>query len=144
MSYTYKYPRPAVTVDIVIFLKEDNEHKVLLIKRKHPPFEGQWAFPGGFVNIDEELEAAAERELKEETGLQISGLLQLHTFGKLNRDPRGRTISVVYLGFANKENEHVEGADDAREAEWFPAGQVPQLAFDHNELLTLAIRKISS
>ncbi len=142
MSYTYKYPRPALTVDIIIFKKENDDIKVLLIQRDNPPFKGQWAFPGGFVNIDETLENAAKRELQEETALTDVELKQLYTFGAIDRDPRFRTVSVVYYGFTNLNNDKVKGGDDAQKAQWFLINKIPKLAFDHNEILKMALEKI--
>ena len=98
MSYTYDYPRPALTVDAVVFRKTTKQLEVLLIQRKHYPFEGMWALPGGFVEMEETVEQAVVRELEEETSLKIEGLKQLHTFSELGRDPRGRTISVTFYG----------------------------------------------
>ncbi len=145
MAYTYDYPRPSVTVDCIVFHKDAKDLKVLLIRRGNPPFKSQWALPGGFVDMDEELEDAAIRELQEETGLKLNGLTQMHTFGKIGRDPRGRTISVVFLGFADKETaQKVKGGDDASDAQWFDVKEVPPLAFDHNEVLKFALLKISS
>ncbi len=117
---------------------------VLLIQRKHPPFKGQWAFPGGFVDMDEELEVAAARELMEETGLKPQGLTQLHTYGTIGRDPRGRTVSVVYIGFADAENDQPKAGDDAQNAKWFSLKEIPDLAFDHYEILKHALQKIKS
>lgn len=144
MSFTYKYPRPALTVDCVIFNKPQQDLMVLLIQRKHPPFKGQWAFPGGFVDMDEELEVAAARELMEETGLKPQGLTQLHTYGTIGRDPRGRTVSVVYIGFADAENDQPKAGDDAQNAKWFSLKEIPDLAFDHYEILKHALQKIKS
>ncbi|MCF8234877.1 MAG: NUDIX hydrolase [Bacteroidales bacterium] len=144
MSYTYDYPRPAVTVDAVVFRKTVESWNVLLIRRGNPPFEGQWALPGGFLEMDEELEDAALRELEEETGLKANGLVQLHAFGKIGRDPRGRTIGVTYLGFAGDEGEQVKGGDDAAMARWFPIDELPALAFDHQDVISLAKHKIHS
>lgn len=142
MSYTYKYPRPSVTVDIIIFRREENDTKVLLIRRGQYPFEWRWAFPGGFLEMNEELEESARRELKEETSLEVNELEQLQAFGKIGRDPRGRTISVVFYGFADNENQKVKGGDDASRAQWFPVNEVPPLAFDHDEILQKALEKI--
>ncbi len=138
MPYTYKYPRPALTVDAVIFKKAHNETMLLLIQRDQPPFEGQWALPGGFVDMDETLDHAIQRELMEETGLANIYLEQFRTFGDLNRDPRGRTVSVVFYGFAETDAHAVAG-DDARNVDWFPLPSLPQLAFDHNLVITTAI-----
>ncbi len=139
--YCYKYPRPALTVDAVVFKKSDKNYKVLLIERKFPPYKGKWALPGGFVDMDETLDNAISRELKEETGLENIHLEQLHTFGTLNRDPRGRTVSVVYWGIAKNDSNAVAG-DDAAKAKWFDINTLPELAFDHNNVIKMAIKKI--
>src|SRR5437660_12557768 len=110
-KYTYDYPRPAVTVDVVIVTQE-KKPRVLLIRRKHDPFAGMWAIPGGFVDMDEPLEAAARRELHEETGLEADRLEQLYTFGDPDRDPRGRTISVAYLTRVNPRQLKPRAGDD--------------------------------
>jgi len=142
MSYVYEYPRPALTVDIIIFLKEKKDTKILLIQRGRYPFEGCWALPGGFADMNETLEEAAKRELQEETGLKNIELSQFYTFGDLNRDPRGRTVSVVYYGFVKAENSTVKGGDDARDAKWFSLKNLPLLAFDHNTIIMKALKKI--
>jgi 8-oxo-dGTP diphosphatase len=144
MPYTYKYPRPALTIDCVIFSLEDNLLNVLLIQRDQEPFQGMWAFPGGFVDMDETLEEAAARELKEETGLQNVNLQQLHAFSALDRDPRHRTISVVFYGFVKKNEVHPKAGDDARNVQWFDVEEVPLLAFDHGEILRYALEFIRS
>jgi 8-oxo-dGTP diphosphatase len=136
-SYTYGYPRPAVTVDVVVVTREP-EPRVLLIRRKQDPFAGAWALPGGFVEMDETLESAARRELREETGIRAEPLEQLHTFGDPGRDPRGWTISVVYLTIVDAAKVHPVAADDAREAAWHILGQLPPLAFDHAHILACA------
>ncbi|MGE3803303.1 MAG: NUDIX domain-containing protein [Gemmataceae bacterium] len=140
-KFTYDYPRPMVTVDVVVVTREA-EPRVLLIRRKNDPFAGKWAIPGGFVDMDEPLEAAARRELLEETGIKLARLEQLHTFGDPSRDPRGRTISVVYLAEANPKKLHPVGADDAAEAGWHALKRPPALAFDHAEILALARRRL--
>jgi 8-oxo-dGTP diphosphatase len=140
-KYAYDYPRPAVTVDIVIVTREAKP-RVLLIRRKHAPFEGKWALPGGFVDMDEPLEAAARRELYEETGVRTGTLRQLQTFGDPQRDPRGRTISVVYLAEVNPGDVKPEAADDAAAVAWFSLRRPPQLAFDHAEILAAARRRL--
>jgi len=141
MSYTYEYPRPAVTVDAAVFRKTGDQWQILLINRKNPPFQGMWALPGGFVDVDETLEEAAERELLEETGLKNTNLQQLHTFSAPKRDPRHRTISTVFLGVAGDE-ELVIAGDDAGEVRWFPIQELPSLAFDHNEVIDMAITRL--
>jgi 8-oxo-dGTP diphosphatase len=140
-KFTYDFPRPAVTVDVLIVTRENNP-RVLLIRRKHEPFAGKWAIPGGFVNIDEPLEAAARRELAEETGLRVHKLEQLHTFGDPSRDPRGRTISVVYLAQVNPTKLKPKAADDAADVGWHRLRQPPPLAFDHAIILAFACRRL--
>ena len=133
MEYTYKYPRPAVTADCVVMTKEV-EPKVLLIKRGAEPFKGAWAFPGGFMNMDETTEQCAIRELEEETGLRVSEVRQIGAYSKVDRDPRGRTITVAYLAVIDKPTT-VIGQDDATKAEWFPLSDLPHLAFDHYDIM---------
>lgn len=136
MTYTYDYPRASVTVDTVVFSKFDEEWKVLLIQRGRPPFQDLWAFPGGFIEMDETLLASAARELEEETGLTNVDLEQFKTYGDPGRDPRGRTVSVVFYGFIAPEKSLVKGADDAKNAAWFPLAMFPALAFDHELILS--------
>ena len=135
MAFTYRHPRPALTTDAVIFSENTSELRILLIQRNNPPFQGYWAFPGGFVEMDETLEYCANRELKEEAGLQNIKLNQFRTYGAVNRDPRGRTVSVVYYGFANPAKVKIYADDDAAAAQWFPINYLPMLAFDHKEIL---------
>ncbi|SDK31352.1 8-oxo-dGTP diphosphatase [Catalinimonas alkaloidigena] len=145
MSYTYKYPRPAVTVDCLIFtyLPDEASLRVLLIQRKNPPFQDMWAFPGGFIEMDEPPLAAAHRELQEETGLTLPYLRQFHTFGKVDRDPRGRTISITYYGFVRPHDvTHLAAADDAAHLDWFDVRQLPELAFDHRDVFEEAWRQL--
>jgi 8-oxo-dGTP diphosphatase len=137
MSYTYKYPRPAVTADSVVITNEA-EPKVLLIERGADPYKGCWAFPGGFLNMDETTEQCAVRELEEETGMKILGLQQIGAYSKVDRDPRGRTITVAYLAVVDSPCE-VIGFDDAAKAQWFPLDALPKLAFDHDEIMRDAI-----
>ena len=137
MEYTYKYPRPAVTADCVVMTK-DTVPQVLLIQRGIDPFKGCWAFPGGFMNMDETTEQCAIRELEEETGLQVSMLHQIGAYSKVDRDPRGRTITVAYLAIIDKPVS-VTGQDDAAKAQWFPIDTLPPLAFDHEEIMRDAI-----
>lgn len=134
--YTYQYPRPAVTVDIVLSCRVDDQVNILLVQRAEPPFQGSWALPGGFVDIDETLEAAAARELEEETGLRGVQITQLRTYGDPGRDPRGRVISVVYCGElpAGKLEQGLPGSD-AAQVRWFPISELPLLAFDHLEII---------
>ena len=138
MAYSYDYPRPAVTADCIVMTRED-EPKVLLIERGHEPFKGCWAFPGGFMNMDETTEQCAIRELEEETGLQITDIQQLGAYSKVDRDPRGRTITVAYLAFVDTPLP-VKGQDDAAKAQWFSIKNLPKLAFDHEEIMKDAIR----
>ena len=137
MVYTYKYPRPAVTADCVVMTKE-TEPKVLLIQRGSMPFKGDWAFPGGFMNMDETTEQCAIRELEEETGLRLSNIQQIGAYSKIDRDPRGRTITVAYLAIVD-EPASVTGQDDATRAQWFPVDALPPLAFDHEDIMQDAI-----
>lgn len=140
---TYSYPRPAVTADVVLLRNDATGISVLLIRRAKDPFAGCWALPGGFVDEDEPLEMAARRELAEETGLTADTLVQIGAFGDPGRDPRGHTVSVVYAGFVSS-NAHAIGSDDASDAQWFPLGGQPNLAFDHAKILDEAIRRLLS
>ena len=137
MAYTYKYPRPAVTGDCIVITKEANA-KVLLIQRGDEPYKGCWAFPGGFMNMDETTEQCAIRELEEETGLKVNEVHQIGAYSKVDRDPRGRTITVAYLAIIEKPVS-VVGQDDAAKAEWWPISALPQLALDHDEIMADAI-----
>ena len=139
MAYTYKYPRPAVTADCIVITKEA-EPKVLLIERGDEPFKGCWAFPGGFMNMDETTEQCAIRELEEETGLHISEVHQIGAYSKVDRDPRGRTVTVAYLAIVD-EPITVNGQDDAAKAQWFSLSALPVLAFDHDEIVQDAVKK---
>jgi 8-oxo-dGTP diphosphatase len=139
MAYTYKYPRPAVTADCIVITRE-SEPKVLLIQRGNPPFKGAWAFPGGFIDMDETTEQCAIRELEEETGLRISNVHQICAYSKVDRDPRGRTITVAYLAIIDAPMD-VSGQDDAAKAQWWPLSALPELAFDHDEIMRDAIKK---
>ena len=139
MAYTYKYPRPAVTADCIVITK-DTEPKVLLIERGDEPFKGCWAFPGGFMNMDETTEQCAIRELEEETRLKVSKVYQIGAYSKVDRDPRGRTITVAYIAIVD-EHLAVSGQDDAAKAEWFSLSALPQLAFDHADIIRDAIKK---
>lgn len=141
-SHQYEYARPAVTVDIVVFALDKEDLMVMLIERDLPPFDGQWALPGGFVHIDETLEDAARRELQEETGLKDIFLEQLYTFGALERDPRERVVTVAYYALVNLEGHNVQASTDARNAAWFALNDLPQLAFDHQRILETAHQRL--
>ena len=129
--HTYKYPRPSVTVDAILI---SNQNSILLIERSGDPFKGKWALPGGFIELDESLETACHRELEEETGLKVKELTQFKAYGAVDRDPRGRTISVVFYSFQEEETVPVAG-DDAANAQWFSLNQLPELAFDHQQII---------
>ncbi|WP_321995680.1 NUDIX hydrolase [Draconibacterium orientale] len=132
--FTYKYPRAALTVDAIVFVKSETTISVLLIERGREPFKNKWALPGGFVDLDETLEKACIRELEEETGLQVEKMQQFRAYDAIDRDPRHRTISVVYsVQLAGKMP--VKGNDDAAQAKWFSIDDLPELAFDHAEIL---------
>ncbi len=145
MPYTYDYPRPAVTVDCVIFgLDESSLLKVLLIQRANDPYKNYWALPGGFVDMNEDLKTAALRELEEETGLKDVFIEQLFTFGDPRRDPRGRVISIAYYALVNLSRYALKAASDAREVRWFEVDQLPELAFDHARILSIAVNRLRS
>lgn len=134
MKYCYEYPRPAVTVDAAVLVKQNKQWFILLIERKHDPFKGCYALPGGFVDEDETLENAIARELQEETNLTLSNLQQFRAYSRPDRDPRGRTISVIFISILNTFPDAVAG-DDAAAVKWFPLNQLPELAFDHTEIV---------
>lgn len=141
--FCYEYPRPAVTVDMVVLAHSARGGgAILLIRRAKPPFQGRWALPGGFVDIDESLEDAARRELEEETGIRVGELMQVGAFGDPKRDPRGRVIAVAFLAVVRKEQVSPRGGDDAREAAWFSLKSLPSLAFDHEQIVQCALRKL--
>lgn len=142
MSFTYEYPRPALTVDCVVFGLDEEDLKVLLIRRAVDPFKGRWALPGGFVEMDETLDQAARRELREETGLERLYLEQLYTFGEVERDPRGRVVSVAYYALVKLSDQRLQAATDAREVGWFAVWDVPSLAFDHARILKTALARL--
>ena len=142
MPSTYEYPRAALTVDCVVFGLDEDDLKVLLIQRGLPPFEGKWALPGGFVRVDETLEEAARRELEEETGLRKVFFEQLFTFGSVERDPRERVVSVAYYALVNLSDHKVQAATDARDAGWFGVHDVPSVAFDHADILQMALERL--
>ena len=139
--YTYKYPRPSVTTDCVIFGYDTKEGlSVLLIKRGIEPFKDHWAFPGGFIKMDEDAETGARRELREETSLETAHIEQFGCFSEVNRDPRERVITIAYYALVKKSD--VVGGDDASEAHWFPIDNVPPLAFDHDRILRVALKTL--
>lgn len=142
--YTYTHPHPAVTTDIVIFTLQEDKLKVLLIRRANEPYQGRWALPGGFVGIDEDLEAAAERELKEETGVTGVYLEQLYTFGTPGRDPRERVISVAYYALVPIDYLQIRADSDAERVAWFDCTDLPGLAFDHAGIIELARRRLGA
>ena len=139
-KYTYDYPRPAVTTDCVVFGSDGRNLKVLLIERGQEPYKGAWAFPGGFLNMDETAEQGALRELKEETGLELNHLKQVGAFTDVNRDPRDRVITIAF--YALSKISKVQGSDDAAKAQWFSLNEIPRLAFDHDFILRQTIQKL--
>ena len=140
-----RYERPSVTVDVVIFTLQERELHVLLVKRKHWPFEGRWAIPGGFVNMDESLELAARRELEEETGVRDIYLEQLYTFGEPKRDPRTRVISVAYIALVSADTQTLRVSDESIDVRWFPVRALPgSLAFDHDVILAAGLDRLRS
>lgn len=143
MPHAYEYPRPSVTVDCVIFGYTPKEKlKVLLIKRATEPYKDRWALPGGFVNMNETLQNAALRELEEETGVKDLFVEQLYSFGKVDRDPRGRVISVAYFSLVNLTQHPVKASTDADDVKWFEIEELPELAFDHDEIFNVALTRL--
>ena len=138
--YTYNHPRPSLTVDVVAFTIKNDILSVLLVKRANQPFRGSWALPGGFINIDEDLETAAKRELEEETSIKGTYLEQLHFYGSPNRDPRERVVSVAYIGLVPYQIPF--GNSDATLAEWHPINQLPKLAFDHADIINDGLKHL--
>lgn len=143
MPYCYDYPRPAIATDIVLIAKTSTEIYVLLIQRKNHPFKGMWAFPGGFMDINETLIETANRELFEETGIKLNELTFFGIYDYPQRDPRGRTIGVVYYALLENIIEPQSG-DDADQAQWFSIKQIPPLAFDHNIIIRDILKKLST
>lgn len=140
--YTYKYPHPAVTTDCVVFGFNGAGLSVLLIKRGIEPYMGQWAFPGGFMNMDETAEEGALRELREETGVADIYIEQLQAFTRVDRDPRERVLTIAFLAFVKQDDYEVIGGDDAAEAKWFPVEELPPLAFDHADIMRAALERL--
>lgn len=138
--YTYKYPRAALTTDAIVFVKDGDTIFILLIQRGREPFKNKWALPGGFIEMNETLEQACIRELEEETGLKAEKMTQFKTYDAIDRDPRHRTISVVHSVELN-EKQSVKGSDDAAYAEWFPVDNLPELGFDHKQILEEFFRR---
>ncbi|MCW8129587.1 MAG: NUDIX hydrolase [Planctomycetota bacterium] len=144
MPFTYEYPRPCLTVDVVVFGIDEGDLKVLLIQRGQAPFEGRWALPGGFVRLDESLDQGAERELREEAGVKVAYLEQLYTFGTVDRDPRDRVVTVAYFALVNLSEHRPQAASDARNAAWFAVADAPTLAFDHDKILEAALARLQA
>src|ERR671918_453513 len=142
MPYSYHYPHPAVTTDVVLFTIQDERLEVLLIRRGSEPFKGRWALPGGFVDIDEDLLACAARELEEETGVTGVYLEQLYTFGAPDRDPRERVITVAYYALIPSDRLRLQAADNAEALGWFAMDDLPALAFDHAEIIAMAHQRL--
>jgi 8-oxo-dGTP diphosphatase len=142
-AYTYRWPRPAVTVDAVVFARADRL-RLLLVQRGVEPFAGRWALPGGFVHMDESLHDAVRRELAEETGVELAWMEQLQTFGAPDRDPRGRVISVAYLALVSPEGLALAAGTDADRAAWFDEDDLPDLAFDHADIVAVARRRLAA
>ena len=141
-KYCYDYPRPAVAADCAVVTKSSGVWEALLIERKHDPFKGCWAIPGGFMEIDETTEEAAVRELREETGIEVSKVEQVYTFSDVRRDPRGRVITVLYLAYVDKAKVIPQASDDAKNAEWFSIDKLPTLAFDQDLEMAKIVERI--
>ena len=142
MAFTYEHARPALTVDCVVFGLDDDELRLLLVERDFEPYTGRWALPGGFVRLEETLEEAARRELEEETGITKLYLEQLYTFGDVRRDPRERVVTVAYYALVKLSDHHVRAATDARSAAWFSVADLPPLAFDHEQIVQVALNRL--
>lgn len=141
--HCYDHPRPALTTDVVVFTLRAEQLQLLLIRRANPPFAGHWALPGGFLEMDEAIDLCAQRELREETGIEDVFLEQLYTFGRPDRDPRGRVISVAYYALLPEHRvAEPRAASDAAEVGWFPVDALPPLAFDHADIIATAHRRL--
>ena len=143
-QHCYQYPHPAVTTDVAVFTIRDQQLKLLLVQRAREPYRDMWALPGGFLDIDEDLDACAKRELEEETGISGVYLEQLYTFGVPSRDPRERVISVTYYALVPSDRLQLKAASDAADAQWFALDQMPPLAFDHQQIITLAHSRLAA
>ena len=143
-QYCYKYPRPEVTADCVVWGWQNGEVYVLLVKRSNEPFRGCWALPGGFMEMTESAGACAARELREETGLEVTSVRQVRAFSAPGRDPRGRVVTVAFYAFADIRQALVHAGDDAAEAGWFPWNELPSLAFDHGEIIQAAFERVKA
>jgi 8-oxo-dGTP diphosphatase len=140
--YTYQHPRPAITVDIAIFMPKDDDFLLLLIQRANEPYRGLYALPGGFMEIDETLGKAASRELEEETGLKALPLTQVYTFSALDRDPRGRVISTCFAAVLDHSNQiQLKASSDAANLDWFELKNLPRLAFDHTMIIETVVNR---
>lgn len=144
MAFTYEYPHPAVTTDVVIFTIREQRLELLLVRRASAPFRDCWALPGGFIEIDEDIDTCALRELEEETGITGVYLEQLYTFGAPDRDPRERVISVAYYALVSPDRLNIRAASDAKEVAWFPFDQLPSLAFDHKSIVDMAHQRLAA
>lgn len=140
--YSYRYPHPAVTTDCVVFGYDGKKLNVLLIERGREPYKGHWALPGGFLKMDESAEEGAMRELREETNVSDIYLEQFHTFSAVDRDPRERVLTIAFFALVRKSDYNIIGGDDAVKAEWFGINELPDLAFDHAEIIGMAREKL--
>ena len=143
-KFCYEYPRPALTTDCAVFTKENDQWQLLLIQRKHEPFKDHWALPGGFLDMDETVEQCVRRELKEETGIEVDKVEQVFIASKVDRDPRGRVISVIFYSIIDRQKMNVKAGDDAAVAKWFSINALPKLAFDHDEVMKIVIGKVAA
>jgi len=139
MMFTYKYPRPAVTADSVVICSREGILFILLVRRSNETFKGYWALPGGFMDMDEQLEETARRELQEETGIKPGRMTFAGIFDKPDRDPRGRTVTAVYLMRLSSCDQNIRAGSDAGKVQWFPLDSLPELAFDHRKILTTVL-----